>query len=166
MTRPDWDDYFMGLATLVATRATCDRKHVGAVIVKDKQIIATGYNGAPSGMPHCDSVGHELVDMGGRMSCIRTLHAESNALDRAGSLSEGASLYCTALPCYECAKRIINAKIETVFYKEYYESRSTELVLNYFCDSPNARIYQLKETKPALTSVATSDASPDAKPLR
>jgi dCMP deaminase len=132
MTRPSWDDYFLEIARVVATRATCDRKHVGAVIVKDKRIVATGYNGSPSGLPHCDEVGHQLATIDGRDSCIRTLHAESNAIDQAGQDAEGGTLYTTVFPCFDCAKRIINAGIVQVIYEEYYESRKTPLVRDLF----------------------------------
>jgi len=135
--RPAWDDYFMSIAFLVATRATCDRKKVGAVLVKDHRLVATGYNGSPAGLPHCDDVGHELKKIEGRDSCIRTLHAESNAIDFAGRDAAGCTLFTTVVPCYDCAKRIINARIENVLYQEYYESRSTELVHALF---DNAKI--------------------------
>ncbi len=126
--RPTWITYWMKMAELVATRATCDRKHVGAVIVRDNRIVSTGYNGSPGGMPHCDDVGHEMKDIDGRPSCIRTLHAESNAIDQAGGEARGATLYVTVSPCYECAKRIVNAGIVSVFYGEFYPSRNSALV--------------------------------------
>lgn len=130
--RPEWDDYFMAIARAVARRATCDRKLVGAVIVDaQRRIVATGYNGAPRGLPHCDDAGHELKEIDGRMSCVRTLHAESNALDDAGRRAEGCVLYVTVIPCYDCAKRIVHAGIKRVVYGEYYQSRNTELVLGY-----------------------------------
>ncbi len=126
MSRADWDDYFMQIAVMVATRATCDRKHVGAVIVVNKTIISTGYNGSPKGMPHCDDVGHEMKDMGGRQSCVRTVHGEANALAQAaktGASVDGGTLYTTASPCYDCLKLIINAGIVRVVCKEFYSSR-------------------------------------------
>ena len=128
--RPPWNDYFMEMARVVAKGATCDRKHVGAVLVKvgTKRIVATGYNGSPRGLPHCDDVGHELAEIDGRQSCIRTLHAESNALDYAGQNAEGCVIYVTCIPCHDCAKRIINAGILRVVFEEYYESRKTSLV--------------------------------------
>ena len=120
MSRPDWDVYFMRVAYLAATRATCDRKHVGAVIVDPyHRVVATGYNGAPSGQPSCDEEGHELVDG----HCVRTLHAESNAIDYAGRSSVGCTLYVTVTPCYDCAKRIVNAGISRVVWDEFYASR-------------------------------------------
>jgi dCMP deaminase len=126
--RPSIDEYFLKIAYDVATRATCDRKLVGAVVVKDKRILSTGYNGAPKGMPHCDDSGHQLKNINGRDSCVRSLHAESNALDFAGQQADGATIYCTALPCYECSKRIVNAGIKKVVYGEYYQSQNSEEV--------------------------------------
>lgn len=122
----------MSIAFLVSTRATCDRKKVGAVLVKDRTIISTGYNGAAAGMPHCDDVGHELKEIEGRPSCVRTIHAESNAIDKAKVDLKGATLYSNVIPCYDCAKRIVNAGIRRVLYAEYYASRNTELVEAYF----------------------------------
>lgn len=127
MTRPDWDSYFLALADLAATRGTCDRKKVGAVLVKDRRVLSTGYNGAPAGMPSCDEVGHELVVVGERPSCVRTLHAESNALDWAGREARGATIYTTAFPCYPCTLRIVNAGVRRVCYGEHYDSQNTPL---------------------------------------
>ncbi len=126
LPRVSWDEYFMAIAVQVATRATCDRKHVGAVIVRNRTILSTGYNGSPRGLPHCDDAGHEMKDMGGRESCIRTVHAEANAIAQAartGMAIEGAELYTTASPCYDCLKLIINAGIVRVVCLEFYASR-------------------------------------------
>ncbi len=120
--RPSWDEYFMNIAEQVATRATCDRKHVGAVIVRDKVILSTGYNGSPRGMAHCDEVGHEIIEG----HCVRTVHAEANAIAQAaknGVSIEGATIYTTSSPCYDCFKLLINAGIKRVVYKEFYSSR-------------------------------------------
>jgi dCMP deaminase len=119
--RPSWDDYFMRYAYLAATRATCPRRHVGAVIVTpDHRTVATGYNGAPPKVPSCDEVGCQMVDG----HCVRTLHAESNALDYAGTrLTQNCTLYVTITPCWDCAKRIIGARFMRVVYDEHYESR-------------------------------------------
>jgi len=118
--RPDWNTYFLRLAYLTATRATCDRKHVGAVIVSpEHRVVSMGYNGAAAGMDDCDTVGHELVEG----HCVRTLHAESNAIDYAGRLASGCTLFTTVSPCYDCAKRIVNAQIVRVVYDEFYPSR-------------------------------------------
>lgn len=124
--RPSWNNYFMEIARVAATRSTCDRKHVGAVIVKNKIILSTGYNGSPRGLPHCDDAGHELKDMGGRQSCVRTIHAEANAIAqaaRSGTAIEGAEIYTTASPCYDCLKLIINAGIVRIYCGEFYGSR-------------------------------------------
>ncbi len=120
--RPDWDSYFMAIAQVAATRATCDRKHVGAVIVRDRVLLSTGYNGSPRHLPHCDDVGHEMVEG----HCIRTVHGEANAIAQAaknGTSVNGATIYTTASPCYDCFKLIINAGIVRIVYGEYYESR-------------------------------------------
>jgi len=132
--RPTVDEYFLGIADHAATRATCDRKHVGAVLENNatKTIVSTGYNGSPRGMPHCDDVGHLMKEIDGRQSCIRTLHAESNAIDQAGIMAEGCTLYCTVSPCYECAKRIINAGIVRVVVREYYQSQNSGMVEDLF----------------------------------
>jgi dCMP deaminase len=124
--RVPWDEYIMSIATEVATRATCDRLHVGAVIVVNKTIVSTGYNGSPRGMPHCDDVGHLLKEMGGRQSCVRTAHAEANALvqaARTGARVEGGTIYTTASPCYDCMKLIINAGISRIVCGAPYGSR-------------------------------------------
>lgn len=119
MARADWNSYFMGIAEQVAARATCDRKHVGAVIVKDKNILATGYNGSISGMPHCDEMGHMIEND----HCVATIHAEANAILQAakhGTSIDGADLYITTSPCWQCFKLIANAGIRRVFYGRFY----------------------------------------------
>jgi len=117
--RVSWEKYFMNIATEVATRSTCDRKHVGAVIVREKTILSTGYNGSIKGLPHCDEVGHEMVDG----HCVRTTHAEANAIVQAaknGVSTRQAEIYVTASPCYNCFKLIANAGIRTIYYDEFY----------------------------------------------
>jgi dCMP deaminase len=117
--RLDWHTYFMNIARQVATRSTCDRKHVGAVIVRDRTILSTGYNGSIRGMPHCDDVGHD-IDHG---HCVATIHAEANAILQAaknGSMIDGAEIYTTASPCWNCFKLIANAGIRTLYYGEFY----------------------------------------------
>jgi dCMP deaminase len=113
--RPSWDDYFMQITLQVARRSTCPRAAVGAVIVRDKRILTTGYNGAPRGLPHCTEVGCLMVNG----HCVRTLHAEQNAIIQ-GALHgvdvSGSTLYVTHQPCLVCAKMIINAGIERVVY--------------------------------------------------
>lgn len=123
--RADWDQYFMDIAKQVATRATCDRKHVGAVIVRDKVILSTGYNGSIKGSPHCDDVGHMMqFDANrGMESCVRTVHAEANAIAQAaknGVAIDGASIYVTASPCWPCFKLIANSGIKKVVFGELY----------------------------------------------
>ena len=122
--RVDWHTYFMNIAHQVATRSTCDRKHVGAVIVRARTILSTGYNGSIRGMPHCDDVGHDLE--GGH--CVATIHAEANAILQAaknGVMIEGAELYTTASPCWSCFKLIANAGIRKIFYGEFYRDRKS-----------------------------------------
>ncbi|MGH9748345.1 MAG: deoxycytidylate deaminase, partial [Candidatus Polarisedimenticolia bacterium] len=117
--RVDWDTYFMNIARQVATRSTCDRKHVGAVIVRDRTILSTGYNGSIRGMPHCDEIGHDLD--GGH--CVATIHAETNAILQAaknGVMIDGAEMYTTASPCWACFKLIANAGIRRICYGEFY----------------------------------------------
>ncbi len=128
MTRPDWDSYFMKMAELVSTRSTCMRRQVGAVIVQDKHIVATGYNGAPRGIMHCDERGECLrqklgVPSGERHELCMALHAEQNAIIQAatsGQTIEGATIYITHQPCIICAKMIINAGIRRIVVKEGY----------------------------------------------
>ena len=120
-TRPrvGWPEYFMNIARVVASRSTCGRKNVGAVIVRDKNILSTGYNGSIRGLPHCDEIGHDMV--GGH--CVRTVHAEANAIVQAarhGVRIEGAVIYVTASPCWECFKLIANAGIRRIYYGEFY----------------------------------------------
>lgn len=120
--RVDWHTYFMNIAHQAATRSTCDRKHVGAVIVRDKTILSTGYNGSIRGMPHCDDVGHLMEND----HCVATVHAESNAIIQAaknGVRIEGAELYTTASPCWSCFKLIANAGIRVIYYGEFYRDR-------------------------------------------
>jgi dCMP deaminase len=122
MPRPDWPEYFMTLAHAVATRATCDRKHVGAVVVKNNRVIASGYNGAVSGMRHCDDVGHELEEN----HCSRAVHAEINAICQAaryGVALDGAECYITASPCWGCFKALVNAGIKKIVYGEFYRDK-------------------------------------------
>lgn len=134
--RPPWQVYFMDIANLVACRSTCLRRHVGAVAVKDKRILATGYNGAPSGVPHCLDVGclreQEGIPSGERHELCRGIHAEQNVIIQAarhGVSIEGATLYCTNLPCVICSKMLINAGIKEIFYREGYADALSEDLL-------------------------------------
>jgi len=128
LKRPSWDEYFMEMAVLTAKRSTCLRRQVGAVIVKDKHVVASGYNGAPTGLSHCDELGGCLrqqlgVPSGQRHELCRALHAEQNAIIQAaaqGNSIDGASIYVTNHPCIICAKMIINAGIKKVYIKDSY----------------------------------------------
>ncbi|ADC65525.1 CMP/dCMP deaminase zinc-binding protein [Ferroglobus placidus DSM 10642] len=134
--RPSLDEYFMEIAKVVAKRSTCLRQNVGAVIVKDKRILSTGYNGAPMGLPHCLDIGclrEELnVPSGERHELCRAVHAEQNAIIQAavhGVSIKGATLYTTHQPCIMCAKMIINAGIVRVVYgKRYADERGLEFL--------------------------------------
>lgn len=140
--RPNWDEYFLEMVDFVGRRGTCDRGHAGAVIVKDKRILATGYVGSPIGLPHCDEVGHEMhtvVQEDGAQSrhCIRTAHAELNAVANAarfGVAIDGAVLYCKMFPCYVCAKTIINSGIKRVVSaKDYHASKRSKEIFKEAC---------------------------------
>jgi dCMP deaminase len=125
--RPSWDQYFLGIAAVVAERSTCLRRKVGAVLVRDKRILTTGYNGAPSGLMHCSEKGclrlENNIPSGERHELCRGLHAEQNAIIQGalhGISIQGADLYCTHHPCSLCAKMLINAGIKKVILKEDY----------------------------------------------
>lgn len=124
--RPSVDAYFMAMAHLASTRATCDRKHVGAVIVRDGHAIATGYNGSAPGSEHCDDVGHDIVELAdGVKNCVRTTHAELNAILQAakfGTDTAGASIYTNTFPCWPCAKAILGAGIVRVVFDADYKN--------------------------------------------
>jgi dCMP deaminase len=132
--RPSWDQYFIDMMDTVATRATCDRGKSGCIIVKDKRIISTGYVGSPPGLPHCDDVGHlmkQVIDDDGttRQHCMRTIHAEQNAICQAakhGIPLEGSTLYCKMEPCRVCAMLIISCGIKKVVAKcKYHAAQET-----------------------------------------
>ncbi|MBN1780519.1 cytidine/deoxycytidylate deaminase family protein [bacterium] len=128
--RPSWDEYFLEVANIVAKRATCDRGRSGCVIVKDKRILVTGYVGAPSGLPHCDDVGHQLKktiheDGSVTQHCVRTVHAEQNAISQAAKFGisiDDATLYCRMTPCRVCAMLIINSGITRVVCERKYHA--------------------------------------------
>ncbi len=117
--RVSWDQYFMNIARVASSRATCHRKFVGAVIVRDRTLLSTGYNGSIRGLPHCSEVGHIMEDG----HCVATIHAEMNAVVQAarnGVRIEGASIYITASPCWGCFKTLANAGITRICYGEFY----------------------------------------------
>ena len=134
--RPDWNRYFYEIARVVASRSTCLRRRVGALLVLDRRILATGYNGAPAGLKHCAETGclreERHVPAGERHELCRGLHAEQNAIIQAavhGVAIKGASLYCTHFPCVVCAKMLINAKIDRIFVAgPYPDALSRELL--------------------------------------
>ena len=119
MPRLSWEEYFMNIAKEAATRSTCDRKHIGAVIVRDKTILSTGYNGSIRGMPHCDEAGHMMEND----HCVATIHSEANAVLQAaknGVMIDRAEVFITASPCWPCFKMLVNAGIKKIFYGEFY----------------------------------------------
>ena len=133
--RPSWDDYFMEIANTVSKRATCDRGRSGCVIVRDRQILVSGYVGSPKGLPHCDEIGHQFKKMihedgSETQHCVRTVHAEQNAICQAAKLGislNKATLYCRMTPCRVCAMLIINCGIERVVCeKKYHDGKESE----------------------------------------
>jgi dCMP deaminase len=134
--RPAWDEYFTAIAQLVRTRSTCLRRQVGAIVVKDKRILSTGYNGAPKGMKHCSEVGclRDKADVpaGERHELCRGIHAEQNAIVQAAAFGvsiRGSTLYCTHFPCVLCAKMLINAGVEKIVVGQAYPDRLSREML-------------------------------------
>jgi dCMP deaminase len=134
--RPSWDEYFMNISVLVAKRSTCVRRQVGAVLVRDRRVLATGYNGAPTGLRHCLDLGclrkHHNIPSGERHELCRGLHAEQNAIIQAalhGVSVKDAVLYCTNHPCIICAKMIINAGIRSILIQDGYRDTMAEEIL-------------------------------------
>ncbi|HIK01701.1 TPA: cytidine/deoxycytidylate deaminase family protein [archaeon] len=131
--RTSWDTYFVDITNLVKERSTCNRAKVGAILVKNRRIISTGYNGAAKGTKHCSEVGCNVIKAGEnpenlRDHCSRTIHAEQNAIIQAalfGVAIEGATLYCTHTPCYTCAKMIANAGVKEVIYMKTYDDKDS-----------------------------------------
>lgn len=135
--RPTWDEYFMEIVELIKTRSTCMRRQVGAIIVKDKRILATGYNGAPTGCKHCEEVGclraQLNIPSGQRHELCRAIHAEQNAIVQAafsGTSVEGGTVYVTCQPCVLCAKLCINAGIKRIVFKGDYPDELSMALLN------------------------------------
>jgi len=125
MARMKIDQYFMKIAHTVSERATCDRLHVGCVLVKNKMILATGYNGSASGAKHCDDVGHLIIDG----HCVRTVHSEVNAICSAakhGVSIDGATAYCSHEPCFNCTKTLINAGVRKVYFANHYQQDASK----------------------------------------
>lgn len=138
MKRPTWDEYFMEMAELTAKRSTCSRRNVGAVIVRDNRAVATGYNGAPRGLAHCEEKGGCMreklgVPSGQRHELCRALHAEQNAIISAASMGnaiEGGTIYITHQPCVICAKMIVNAGIKRIVVREGYPDELSQEILD------------------------------------
>ena len=157
MSRPDWDQYFLKLAMLASERATCPRMHCGCVLVKDKHVIATGYNGSIPGDVHCEDVGCLIVDN----HCIRTNHAEINALTQAarrGNSVEGATAYVTNMPCTTCSKALIAAGIKrVVIFSDYHDTLATQffdkagVAIERIPMPPREIMYDLKNYSSART---------------
>jgi dCMP deaminase len=135
--RPSWDEYFMEICKAIAKRATCDRGRSGCVIAKDKRVLVTGYVGSPAGLSHCDEVGHQMKtviheDDHTSQHCVRTVHAEQNAICQAAKLGisiDGATLYCKMTPCRVCAMLIINCGIKRVMCeKKYHSGQESEVM--------------------------------------
>ncbi len=150
ITRPSWDDYFIEIASLVATRSTCRRRQVGAVIVKNKRILSTGYNGAPQSLPHCLEIGclreQMNIPSGERHELCRGLHAEQNAIIQAATSGvdiRDAVLYSTHYPCSLCMKMIINSYIKKIYYVEGYPDNLSK----QFCEQSNITVVKLGKTK-------------------
>ncbi len=151
--RASWDEYFMSIAQVVATRSTCPRKFVGAVLVRNRTILSTGYNGSILGMPHCSDVGH-MMEEG---HCVATIHAEANAIIQAarnGVMIEGATNYVTASPCWNCFKQLANAGVTRIVHGEFYRDNR---IFEY---ARQLRI-ELTELKvPAKPDLAPADMGP------
>lgn len=128
-SRPSWDEYFIDLCNTIAKRSTCDRKHVGCVIVdQQNHILSTGYNGALSGLPDCDTLGHLMIEG----HCQRIVHAEQNAIchaARKGVLLEGSKIYCNTFPCWDCFKLAVAAGIKEILFTGDYPSKNKDTVL-------------------------------------
>ncbi len=158
--RVSWDEYFMNIARVVATRATCDRKHVGAVLVRDKTILSTGYNGSIRGLPHCTEAGHMMEDG----HCVATVHAEANAIIQAatnGVAIEGATIYTTASPCWPCFKLIANSGARRIVFGEFY--RDTRIF--EFAKRLGIELVELKvPARPDIQPADTGHARPVTEP--
>ena len=141
--RPEWDTYFLKIAYAVSERSTCDRAFVGCVLVLDKRILTTGFNGSPAGQPHCDEEGHLMVEG----HCVRTIHAETNAIIQAalhGVSTRGSTCYVTHFPCINCAKVLVNAGIARLVYSVAYRQ---DAIATQFLQSAGIEFSQI-EYKP------------------
>jgi dCMP deaminase len=161
--RVSWDEYFMNIARVVATRATCDRKHVGAVLVRDKTILSTGYNGSIRGLPHCSEVGHMMEDG----HCVATVHAEANAIIQAaknGVAIDGATIYTTASPCWPCFKLIANSGARRIVFGEFYrDTRIFEFAQRLGIELVELRVPASPDLQPTDTGHARPVTGPKAE---
>lgn len=140
LKRKDWRHYFMDIAHLVGSRATCDRKHVGAVIVRNNTLLSSGYNGAPRRMVHCDDVGHMMEND----HCVRTVHAEANAIVQAaknGVMIDGGTIYTTASPCWPCFQLIVNSGLVEIVFGELYRDPR----ISQFSREAGIKLYDMSE---------------------
>ncbi len=154
--RPEWDSYFMKIAYAVSERSTCDRAFVGCVLVLEKRILTTGFNGSPMGQEHCDDVGHLMVDG----HCVRTIHAETNAIIQAalhGVSTRGSTCYVTHLPCINCTKALINAGIHRIVYNVAYRTDENAMA---FLKAANIEVMQ-NDYQPQDTSFGSPAAPID-----
>ena len=152
--RPDIHTYCMKLAEMAADRSTCDRRHVGSVIVVDKSVVSTGYNGSVRGADHCDDIGHLMIDG----HCVRTIHSEANAIVQAaknGININDSTMYVTDRPCWNCFKLIVNAGIRTVYYARHYD----DPLVNKYMD-PMTRIGDIHDTKIKLIHMKSYQIGP------
>ncbi len=142
--RPSWDEYFMALAKLAAVMATCPKRRVGAVIVKNHRVLTTGFNGAAPGMPHCTEVGCLIFENEGS-SCRRALHAEQNAVLQDSKNLEGGTLYTSFIPCVDCMKEIVTAKLAEVVYEEEYPGTKPRYThAKEFAQGSNVRLRKIQ----------------------
>jgi len=149
MKRPSWDEYFMQQCDLIASRATCDRKRVGAIIVKDKRLVSSGYNGSLPGLLHCDDIGHDMEDS----HCVATVHGEVNAIAdaaRRGVSVEGATLYCNTMPCWNCFKTIVSAGIKEIVFRDEYRADRKDKVIETAALIPDFVMRRISEVAKAI----------------
>lgn len=160
--RKSWHAYFMDIAIAASTRSTCPRLHVGAVVVKDRRIISTGFNGSIPGDFHCDEEGCLMYED----HCIRTIHAEMNALLQAGGEARGADLYCTHRPCLLCAKLIAAAGIATVFYSAPYKAdlARSAFMLALHPEAPWPEAFHIKEVTSSPLSTSARELPSPSEP--
>lgn len=135
MTRSDWDLYFMDMARAASARSSCPRAHVGAILVKDRQVVSTGYNGAIAGQPHCDDVGCLVIND----ACQRAVHSECNAIFSAakrGASTDGSECFCTHFPCWPCFRSLAQSGIKRIVFNEWKANRMTPEIYNEIVKTP------------------------------